>query len=654
MITFRRHAVTRSRLTSKSPISACLRAAGGLVKEDAGQWPDSGSPAAGGQIAAGDGPFSQQIAAGYMTTRIRLDIVGGQDERALVTGVGRSEMSPDIPDDADTVEMTPPAGPVSWGEAATRRMCAGVYLDREFRDQVLRSVYCDWRRRVAPSYGFDLVVVSAHAWRAWRLDLAQHLIVLTVLVVALSEAPLDSLIAASALAIWHLGGGLLRIAIGISAYYRGQKTFLEFERLKSRGDLMVRAILGSCLVFAAAVVAAWHMSSRRRGVPEPWPDRTGLTGAVVIILIAVGVVAMISAARQIKLTRLRRHDAAPVRAVRRRMAAIDAQQGHPFTVYSGFRPFIGSGVEVRTWSFAQRLIHHKPTGSEDDQEYGSDLPFTAKELVARLKEMIERLRNDDNAETRLPGLTVTDHVFVEGSHADPYRQVLDTRDGTGAEDAIAKAISDSSSVARHYIACQVESWGGEVVTSVFVHVSLQGRTLYLEFSTYALLPTRQEYHVIDEIGWTGPASVVRAAGKGLTHVSDAVLAPRRLAQVPGELWAAMRAQGDGTAKVRRSVNIGAEVSAREAAAAGSDESYFQVRDVLQHSKIIERRLIATVGAFLKERGVDTTEFLARANTILNNGVINAGPGTVNIAGSAIGDQASVSNESRADGGTAAS
>ena len=92
--------------------------------------------------------------------------------------------------------MTPPAGPFPWGNAANRRMCTGVYVDREFRDRLLRSVYGARKRRVAPSYGFDLVLVLAHAWRAWRLELAQDIIVLAILIGALIKEPLQTLVAA--------------------------------------------------------------------------------------------------------------------------------------------------------------------------------------------------------------------------------------------------------------------------------------------------------------------------------------------------------------------------------------------------------------------------------------------------------------------------
>ncbi|MGH3923482.1 MAG: hypothetical protein ACRDTT_11550, partial [Pseudonocardiaceae bacterium] len=54
--------------------------------------------------------------------------------------------------------------------AATRYLCAGVYVDRSFRDLILRKIHNDARHRVAPSYGFDLVPVVQHVWRSWLLD----------------------------------------------------------------------------------------------------------------------------------------------------------------------------------------------------------------------------------------------------------------------------------------------------------------------------------------------------------------------------------------------------------------------------------------------------------------------------------------------------
>lgn len=53
---------------------------------------------------------------------------------------------------------------------ASYHLCAGVYVDRSFRDLVIRKIHNNSQRRVAPSYGFDLVPVVRHVWRSWYLD----------------------------------------------------------------------------------------------------------------------------------------------------------------------------------------------------------------------------------------------------------------------------------------------------------------------------------------------------------------------------------------------------------------------------------------------------------------------------------------------------
>jgi hypothetical protein len=526
--------------------------------------------------------------------------------------------------------------------AGNRRMCAGTYLDREFRDQVLKGIYNDVNRRVAPSYGFDLPLVVHHAWRAWWLELCQHLAVLAILGFAFICMTAQAVIVISALTIWYLLRGTAGWARGLPAYYTGRITEGQLKQLQSRGKFLGGWLLGACTTLLAAMVVSWNIGGRVTGAAHAeWLQRAGVTGAGLIL---AGLAVIITAGTVLRVAwsgQLRRTDPAPARISGRRMQVIADQQHHPVTVHSSFKPFIGSGTVVRSWSFAQRLIHRKALGTEPDQEF-DELPFTAAALIDHLKEIISALRTHHEPETRLPGLTVTDHLFVEGTHAEGFRHVLrDHRDGSAIADAIADAIANPSDVARHYLACRVESWGGEVVTSVFVHVSLQGRTLYLEFATYALLPTRAEYHVIDEPGGTGIPALMKSLTKCLVSLPEELLAARRIGHAPIQLWAALRPGKDRTVKTRTRTDIGAYISAREAAAATADETYFQYQDILQHSKIIERRLIATVGDYLKELHVDTSEFWERARAILNSGVINMGSGTVNISDSAIGDQATV-------------
>lgn len=559
--------------------------------------------------------------------------------------------------DTTTVQRSPAlsASQALLDNAANRRMCAGTYLDGEFRDALLREVYNDRNRRVAPSYGFNVVLVLRHAWRAWWLEMVQHVLVVVVLVIACLNMVLDSIIAIGALVVWHVLGVLVSWGKDMANFYTGKSDIRVNTQLLARGKLLRNALFGSLVVIAAAVAIAASKSNRQNASGEPWLMRAGIVNAVRILVVIAVIVSVCTAVRMIVLRHLQGVDAGLRRRDGRRMHVISAQQHHPITVYSGFKPFVGSGENVRSWSFAQRLIHEKTVNTELDREYIPP-PFTAANLLDRLRKMILRLRDDEDSETRLPGLKVKDRVFVEGTHAASFHDALIAGpDSVEVDKAIEKAIADPSDVARHYLASTVDSWGGEVVTSIFVHVSLQGRTLYLEFATYALLPTRAEYHVIDEASGTGIRATGIAIAAELARLPELTLAVLRLMRVPTQLWAALCPKKDRTGKITskassprrrffspiRLTDIGAEDSAREMAAVESDESYFQYQDILQHSKVIERQLIATVGDFLKELKVDTTEFWQRATAILNNGVINAGSGTINVVNSAIGEQATV-------------
>jgi hypothetical protein len=408
--------------------------------------------------------------------------------------------------------------------------------------------------------------------------------------------------------------------------------------------------LGMC---AVVVISGLQASLPWHGSPGQLLARSGLVGGAVILAIVASVLAVIGAVRQVSLNSLRRNNASQLRklSLGPRLSIIKAQEEHPFSVYSSATPFVGSGERVVTWSFAQRLVHASSGEEGKNIEYET-LPFHAQLLVDHLKERINLLRWDMNQESRLPGLTVADRVLIEGTHAFPYLPVLLNGADSGAvKGAIAETIERSSDAARHYLACQIESWGGEIVTTVFVHLSLQGRTLYLEFSTYALTPTRQEYHIIDEVGGTGSVAVVRAIWRSLAGFPAAPLGLWRLVLAISDVFRALRARTDGTAKVRRGINIGATVSAREAATEKSSESYFQYRDIIQHSKIIERRLIASVAEFLENQHVDTSEFWQRANAILNYGVVIAAGGSITVTDSAIGTQASAGGAPAPTGGT---
>lgn len=554
-------------------------------------------------------------------------------------------MSIDIPDaPADGVDL-PPEDRDRLHRAADRRMCAASYVDADFRNSLLNDVYNDRVRRVAPSHGFDIVFVLWHAWRAWWLDAVQNLVVLGVLAVGFLNYPMSTVIAVLALLIWHVLRNILRLGPGwFGYYYEGETSYFELKRIQARSKFQRRQLYVLGIALILAMCFSYRITGRAGETSAPWVARTGLLGAAAVVAYLAGTVAAAVVVRFIWLGHLRFEDI-PARAARgRRMRAIDSQQRHPFTVHSGPNPFIGSGVRLQGWSFAQRLVRAKKTDLDPDVGF-DEPPFTAEEVVDELKKMIFALRDDTNPQTRLPGLDVEDHVLVEGTHADPFRQALVASKGSvEVEEAITAAIRNPRDVARHYLACRVASWGGEIVTSVFVHVSLQGRTLYLEFSTYALLPTRQKYHIIDESGGTGITASLQEIGKSIFDLPGKLAGIYRVPGVALRAWVSLRPYKDEAARKFLRTDIGSQISIRESAAVESDESYFQYQDIRQHSKIIERRLFTTIGEYLKGLGVDTSEFWQRATAILNNGVIVTGSGSVNVTNSAFGQDTSVTNE----------
>jgi hypothetical protein len=529
----------------------------------------------------------------------------------------------------DSYEATKPQG------TATRRLCAGVYIDPIFRSRVLRDAYVDRVRRIAPSYGYDVVPVLIHAWRAWLLETIYGLGVLTIIMYTFVLAPWTALVAISLSAMWYVGLALLRLGRDAYAYLHDRKTYSESQQLHYRIKPLRYGFIVCTVTLTITVILSVQTAARSDG--QNWLTRQGPIGAAYVILALCLATIANEGIRQFLLLRLRTQDLRRVSHRNPRLATIAIQQRHPVVVYSRYTPFIGSGTEVSTWSFAQRLIHKKSGEDERDVEF-SHLPFTIEEVVGCVRESVEALAEDVDPHTRLPGIEVDDRIFIEGLEAVPYLDLL-TKVPRSTE--IAALLANSNGAARHYLACQVESWGGEIVTSVFVHASLQGRMLYFELAIRALSPTPARYRIIHEIRGVGLQAGAHAIKERITSPSILLAELKRLAKAPLLVWGGACAEVQS--KVADHRNIGAKFSVRDAAASGRNEKYFQTADIFQYSKIIERRVLASVGELLESRGVDVSEFIKRTNAILNNGVINSGPGNVNIDSSAIGKQANVNN-----------
>lgn len=267
--------------------------------------------------------------------------------------------------------------------ASSRGLCAGTYRDRDFRDHVLRDIYSARDRRIAPSHGFDLVPVLRHAWRAWWLETGQYLLTVVVLGIWLATRPLDTLMALDLLVLAPLLQSRLRWFAESAGYgsrldpASGRSEQIRDKNLHIRGVALKRSLawaLGALVMLVLISI----VSQGARATASAWAAQTGLAiAAIFITLIAVPVAA--SLMRAWYATRLRSAAVCGRQRLGQRMRNIDRQQHHPFTVHSGFKPFLGSGKSMRSWSFAQRLVHAS-AGGVPGAEFQIP-PFTACTLV---------------------------------------------------------------------------------------------------------------------------------------------------------------------------------------------------------------------------------------------------------------------------------
>jgi hypothetical protein len=544
------------------------------------------------------------------------------------------------------------------GEDVQGRLCTAMYLDSELRDFVLREIYNARFRWLAPSYGFDAVPVLRYAWRAWRTEVLETTCIVLILGAGVVLQPFATFLATMGLIVWWMlwrlilvcreGAKLLRLQLGVGpadeADEQSARDYRDREvRFKDRLRIHVRATALSLTVLLVMLAFAV-----RRDLETVTWQVGSLTGVLAVLVMGF------AADRQIVLNGLSKSRGLESAPTGGRLAVIARQQSHPAALYSGSKPFIGSGIEIRQWSFVQRLLKATEFGEEPEEEFDSR-PFDTKEMVNFLEGEIRDLRSEQDEEMRLPGISVKHQVFLEGMHSQQYVDLLEASDQ--GEALVERTLSTPGGPARHYLACQVLSWGGEVVTQVFVHASLQGRTLYLEFATQALSPTADPYHVIDMVGGAGKRAVMHASWTALRTLPSRLAVLSRLTNAAPMSWGALLARRSPEPPLRGRADIGAKESVRERACRQDEDedwprrlrpddeldNYFQNADVYKHMKIIERRLLASIEIFLKENKVNIGEFKERATTILNSGIVNIGSGTVNADGAAFGDQSTVHN-----------
>ncbi|NLU79224.1 hypothetical protein HCA58_12715 [Micromonospora sp. HNM0581] len=517
---------------------------------------------------------------------------------------------------------------------ATRHLNAGAYLDERFCRLSLDEVYHQPRRAVAPSFGFDLAVVLGHCLRADRINLIRDVAIIVLLFLAACVGAPGLLFGLGVAA-----GGYSLVATWrvINEVLRWQLTEeVSISRLVGNALGAVLGSLVSVLVLLTAVPVAGALAVSAGADAGDISAVLTLFGAGVTCTLA----AVFGPPVMAEIVKWRyaaengpggRPTPVPETA---RMNDLRHQQVGNTTIFSGYSPFIGSGVRLSTEGFALRMIggsdDFKDPRPEGEREY-QEAPFAAVDLIGHVRRSVGELTDAADPEQRLVGLTVTDRIFTAG------RETRQLNFHTSAAE-VEHFIREPADANRHYLACQVNSWDGELVTTVYVHYALQGRTLYFEVDTCALAPCRDEFRMVDDVSSIGVVPYLKVGWRALVD------APATVAAAPRSLFrAALRALSRrlSSSTATRGYDRGARLSVRELATPDIVRNDFQMQDVAKHKKIITRRVVAATLDFLVTRGVDVTEFRQNSRVLINSGI---------YAGGSIGDISDISNSFAPPGG----
>ncbi|WP_354379065.1 hypothetical protein [Streptomyces sp. PvR034] len=555
-------------------------------------------------------------------------------------------------------------------------------MDEHFRDLVIDKVCTSPHRRVAPSYGFDIVPVMRHAWRAAALTTAVRIALLGSVIApgCAGALPASVLVSCGLALLW-----LLRLALLIHRGDREPRTRRKPGRPDRERQLSHRRRLQRFLPRRTSEKA---QALRRVGSISLGLATTGLVTAlasphhaatalrvgsgIVLTCLAVGAV------RQLQLNRiLRAPTLRPDRLSARQLVA-DVQQRDVHTVYLRPRhnqdegaaeddlavftlfgkesPFIGAGEIVYQWNPPMSVQLLRP-GDDDDaplhEREHPVPPFQAHELVEHLREAV-RLLNTDSHEVRLPA-QVRDRVYVSETDVASDRSLLPRK----LTDACLREIIDApGSRGHHFLEVTTPLEGAEYVATVLLHVSVRGRTLIISTAACVLAHTPRSFQRTAEFGQHGMLAVIWAALRELAALPRHVEESWRIVR---HLRAAVKAAvlpPDLTTTPIRNVLIGSRVSVREQSAQAWSKVQLEKTDILGRMKTIEQRLLRAAGDFLLTKDVDASEFNNRALKIINSGIFNFGDNNT-ISNNAVGDGAHVGapahqaagTESPSDGGT---
>jgi hypothetical protein len=540
---------------------------------------------------------------------------------------------PQVIDGGDGDQPAPrPAGqPAPKG--ATRYLCCGAELDEEFANKTLRELFVQPKRAIAPSYGIDLVPIVKHCVKARRRRTVRDLALLAVAVVELVLFPVPTAIAALAVTLARdaearvlglvLGAGLA--AAGLWAIVGRPAPTPRAEWRTFSGDLwraLNWGLFGHFELFLVSLAIAYGLTVAIRY--GEWYYAQWLVGH-----------------------ELSDETFHPERTqvvlrpwMQRRLEEIAVQQYSNVTLYlhgSETPAFVGSGALGRWWSFSFSL---KPRADDAAARLRGLQPFTPVDLHRHIETHMRELRRPEQGLAySLPGLDLEYHLFAPGwARDDGLPHHLRWPGGQIPRDEIERIVNGPPGSLRHYKCLSAEWQNGEMVVTTFLHLAMEGRSLYIEFTPCALAPINGRYKDVDvhkmprfEDLWP---EFLRSLREGLPalygaprHLIDTYEAPR--------LERYRYERSERRVKRQRSIiDYGTHLSVRELASLSEPKPALQLFDAEHHlltprrhgqlldtekyTKTIATQVLDAVLEFLEARDLDTAEFEARRTEVLNS------------------------------------
>jgi hypothetical protein len=290
--------------------------------------------------------------------------------------------------------------------------------------------------------------------------------------------------------------------------------------------------------------------------------------------------------------------------------------------YSGYSPFVGSGIDIGGWSFILDI----DKGKKVNDGIVPPESFSVSELYSFFDDKLDSLN--------IPNLKVSDKIFINGKKIRNNRDLLPKKLGHPvnhvSEKYIKKIMNEDNTDIRFYRVIQITDWEGDLILTSFLRFQKSLKSIFVENNYFLLPPISEDLKSIDAIK---EESGIRYYITWITRfvfisLKDSIMS---ILTILRYIHTALSSVFGGEKIIMRKVvenspdfDYGANTSIREAISQFVYSQHFQKLDKERYFKTIEKQIFNILKQFLDEKSIDSSEFQERETNIINNGVLVTG------------------------------